>query len=82
MPHGNTADTEGSWLLLSSADWAHLLTTLPGLGWRAASICLDPTGLPARSAQQAQQMWAWPRDWQLQEGLPLSFSLFPSLSPA
>lgn len=27
----NTADTEGSWLLLSSADWAHLLKTLTNL---------------------------------------------------
>lgn len=31
MHHGNTADTEGSWLLLSSADWAHLLKTLTNL---------------------------------------------------
>lgn len=31
MHHGNTADTEGSWLLLSSADWALLLKTLTSL---------------------------------------------------
>ena len=36
--HRNTADTEGSWLLLSSADWAHLLKTLTNLESCVSSV--------------------------------------------
>lgn len=52
LPRRSTADTEGGWLLLSSADWARALETPPI--WRAASVRFDPPAPPASPAGQSR----------------------------
>lgn len=80
--HGNTADTEDSWLLLSSADWAHLLKTLTSL---ESCVYLFWPNRPASQFCQSQvSRWAWapaPRvesTWLLQEELPLLLTVWSS----